>query len=158
MFKLSPNLNPKRRRSLTRGTANTQPHKYRSQDYHIFCLGVSCFGYTTVRPKTSYLFYSFVFQAPYSLRFGYSAITWTLWHYDPGSSGPIAARPQTVQHCGTVPASKAQPPTPSHRPLSGSFLWFIFRIHFKRVIPKRSYLGAYGYSPDSPDKSNAWLE
>ena len=33
----------------------------------------------------------------------------------------------------------------THRPLSSSFLlWFIFRILYQ-VIPKRNYLGAYGY-------------
>ena len=31
----------------------------------------------------------------------------------------------------------------THRPLSSSFLWFIF-IESYKVIPKRHYLGAYG--------------
>ena len=33
----------------------------------------------------------------------------------------------------------------THRPLSSSFVWFIFRILYK-VIPKRNYLGAGGYT------------
>ena len=31
---------------------------------------------------------------------------------------------------------------PTHRPLSSSFLWFMFKSY--KVLPKRNYLGAYG--------------
>ena len=45
----------------------------------------------------------------------------------------------------------------THRPLSSSFLWLLFRLLYK-VIPRRNYLGAFGYydaSGRSPDPTSA---